>query len=379
MANELTVSYPVASSSVYAIIRRQSDAYVWNGSGFVSWDDDDIATYDIPLTDLGGDLYGADFPTAIGVGQYLTFFYLQAGGSPSITDVLLTRKWQTWTGASLEDPGEIALSSYALCSLAEAKRYMHITSTDHDSLITELINAISAKIESIAGRKFKARDLVEWTRVYDGVVIVRNWPIISVSRVARSGGSAAITASYSGDDIRASISVTDSSVKLLSIASGGTATTSTLSYSVYGTTSTLAAAIAGVTGWSATANYDVPSSTLLPTSGCEVKGSDSTSTAYLYYASDAITWDDVTYETGVIRIPLSSGLICVEYRGGFETIPYDLNMLCRELVSAAFSASRKDLSVTSESLGDYAYTLASSVDMTARQEEPIRKWSEITV
>lgn len=91
---------------VYAIIRRGSDNYVWNGSTFVTWNDSNYSTYAVLLTDQGGDLFAADFPSSIDISppDYIISYYEKAGGSYSTTlDLLLSSETQTWDGVSLED------------------------------------------------------------------------------------------------------------------------------------------------------------------------------------------------------------------------------------------------------------------------------------
>ncbi len=52
----------------------------------------------------------------------------------------------------------MALSVDALCSLARVKEYLQISSSDHDSFIEGLIEAVSARFMTYTGRKLTARD-----------------------------------------------------------------------------------------------------------------------------------------------------------------------------------------------------------------------------
>lgn len=104
MADELNVNFQGSAATLYAIIRRASDTYAWNGSAFEAWSDANVGTYDIPLTDKGGDFYSADFPSAIVSGDYSVFYYEQAGGSPATTDLLLDREDVYWDGATTSEP-----------------------------------------------------------------------------------------------------------------------------------------------------------------------------------------------------------------------------------------------------------------------------------
>lgn len=57
----------------------------------------------------------------------------------------------------------MAVSTYALCSLAYAKKILdiEILNTDHDTLIETLIDAVSGRIEELTGRNFVSRTHVE--------------------------------------------------------------------------------------------------------------------------------------------------------------------------------------------------------------------------
>jgi len=115
MANELRAYYN-GSATLYAIIRRQTDAYVWNGSAFEAWVNGNIATYDIPLTSQGGDLYSANFPSAITTsGVFYVDYYIQAGGSPATTDYRLPSGDSiNWTGSSVVTSGSSSTGTMTL-------------------------------------------------------------------------------------------------------------------------------------------------------------------------------------------------------------------------------------------------------------------------
>ncbi len=106
MSNELSIGY-TGSLPVYSVVRRKSDNLVYNGSSFVSWTNADIANYDIPLSDAGGDSYVADLPSVDAGDTYTVFYYEQASatpGTPSITDILLDIDEFYWNGSSTSSP-----------------------------------------------------------------------------------------------------------------------------------------------------------------------------------------------------------------------------------------------------------------------------------
>lgn len=111
MANELKASYN-GSANLYAIVRRQSDGYVWNGTAFEAWADGSIGNYDIPLTASGGDLYMADFPTAIiTAAYYYVDYYIRAGGSPATSDLRIDGERINWNGSSESEGDPPAFSA----------------------------------------------------------------------------------------------------------------------------------------------------------------------------------------------------------------------------------------------------------------------------
>jgi hypothetical protein len=373
MANELTLSYQ-GGGTLYAIIRRQSDGYAWNGTAFEVWSDANVATYDVSLTSLGGDLYAADFPSAIAAGDYRIYFYEQAGASPAITDLILRSIARHWDGAALASESDITLSSYALTTLESAKRYLRITDTSDDTLLTELINQVSAEIERICGIQFKARDRRERLNgTYQRCLVLKQSPVISINRLSWGYGPA-LTVGYSGSAISASVAVSDTALKIVSTASSGTVTTNTLLFTDYPTASLLVAAINAVSGWAATLTIDVPSADLNPLGGSDAKSRS----VILTYPDRADITYHVDYQAGLIElvgwqfpfpltgrtpsgyggVPVFPGghqYILVEYRAGYESIPDDVMRICNRMVQDAFYEGLTQRSIVAATLGPFSW------------------------
>ncbi len=113
MSNELSLTY-TGSDTVYAIIRRTSDSKVWStvASDWATWSDGSIANYDIPLTSRSGDLYSADFPTAIQTGlEYRIMYYEQSGATPSTSDLSLYFEEGIWNGSIISNSFTAASST----------------------------------------------------------------------------------------------------------------------------------------------------------------------------------------------------------------------------------------------------------------------------
>ena len=85
MANDINVMYN-GSETIYAIIRRVSNGKVWNGTALETWADANIATYDVALSSLGGNLWGANIPASLANTVLKVLFFEQAGASPAIDD-----------------------------------------------------------------------------------------------------------------------------------------------------------------------------------------------------------------------------------------------------------------------------------------------------
>jgi hypothetical protein len=104
MADEMVLAFD-SGNTVYGIIRRRTDQYVYNGTTFAVWNNSNITTYDVAMTDRGGDYYTSDFPVGIGAGTYDIVYYQQVGVDPTITDEII--------GSQVLDRGVVAATGTA--------------------------------------------------------------------------------------------------------------------------------------------------------------------------------------------------------------------------------------------------------------------------
>lgn len=97
MLNQIQISYPEISNTLYVIVRDISGK-VWNTIDkiFEVWDDSNIEDYDIVCTYKGGNLYSVDFPVAITRGYYTIQIVIQAGGTSSTSDLPLDGALGYW-------------------------------------------------------------------------------------------------------------------------------------------------------------------------------------------------------------------------------------------------------------------------------------------
>lgn len=404
MSSELELSYPTAAATIYCVIRRRSDMKVWNTttSAWATWADGSIADYDTALANQGGDIFTGDMPTAAAflTGNLTLTYYVQAGGTPAITDTIAGFQRVTWNGAIVTGSSSVTISAYALTTLASAKRYLNISASTYDTILTEMINAVSNMIETVAGRKFLARNYKEF---YSGNSNARlrltNAPVIYVNRLA-VGSINALTARYSGSAIRATAQVYDSGtnvqtrgIRLQSLSAAGTTTSTLIDFATYPTASTVATAISAVSGWTATLLADCAADELHPLAGVNAKSQ----AVFFTYPDQDIDSNFINRETGLIgyatnqlgrvwgdnelnqRFERGWQNILVDYRGGFETIPDDLAMLTNELVATMWRGSTRDGNLKSENLGDYSYTLADVPALSEAQNERAMRWSTIAI
>ena len=103
-SGEIYQSY-LSTATLYALITRPSDKYIWDAGDEAfeavgTWNDTRIGQCDIPMT-AAGDMHYVDFPAAITTaGVYLVQIRLQAGASPDTDDIILSQGFMEWDGAA---------------------------------------------------------------------------------------------------------------------------------------------------------------------------------------------------------------------------------------------------------------------------------------
>jgi len=375
MAGELYITNPGDASNFYVVIRRLSDDKVWDvtNTTFATWADGGIDDYDVALVSKGGDLYKGDFPTGITAGtRVLVQHYKRAGATPAITDSLFLTIDVTWNGATLASGSSIALDARALTTLASIKRALAITGTTYDTLLTELINQVSARIERLTGRHFAAAEYNEWVCT-DGEhqFTIRNWPIVRVNRV-RYCTDTAIRASYTGSDIEAVVSVYydddggSGTARLLTVAADGTETSNTFAFSTYKTLSTLATAMNAISGWTVSlyASRDGQSLSLWPSGGIDAKNT----TGELYAVTEFDRVTKVDHRRGMVSVAGTSMNLLVSYRGGYEVIPDDVARVANEMTASSYHEISVNPMLASESIPDYSYSLANKTEIASNHQ-----------
>jgi hypothetical protein len=256
----------------------------------------------------------------------------------------------------------MAVNTYSLITLAQAKCYLGISDEDYDSVLTALIDRATGFMERYCGRKFKTRT---YTReVYYGTgfprILLNNYPVTSVGRVS-SGRTNAFYIKNTTATNNASIEITATALKYT--ADG---TTVSLTLASYATINLLISALNLVAGWSAT---------LITTAAGTRKATDLLPRPAMYCMSPNVCYGEIPNSelSDYSIIDPGEDVNCgalessygwtkgeeyfVDYTAGYATIPYALEEACLLLVAYRYRQKDQDTSLKSESLGDYSYSL----------------------
>jgi hypothetical protein len=125
-----------------------------------------------------------------------------------------------------------------------------VTTSDEDATIAALITAVSRAIENYCWRTFA---VTIYDELYPGSdrreLVLRNYPLVSVERVAYGPMPVLRVTNTSSSNQRATVKVTSVGLELISVASG-VATTNDILFSAQPTLTALAAAITALgNGW----------------------------------------------------------------------------------------------------------------------------------
>ncbi len=275
-----------------------------------------------------------------------------------------------------------------LTTTTSLKLFMGINNTSNDTALAQIISGVSRRMEVDCARTFGATNWIEYQTTGRGQsrAQVRNKPILSMSSV-RWGYQTAIQVQVTSNNNSpwAAIQVMQNPLTsaktctLTSMSTGGSVTTTSFNLSdtsgSYNLCSQLVTGINAVSGFQATllGGIDVPTRWLYPWT--------TTLRSYNTYWVQALGYPfidlfgyvvDPIYGTfgfqplssmdyffgpgSEVAFPTMYQGLCVEYRGGFETIPDDLILLANELCKDAYLSAKRDSTLLSESLADYSYS-----------------------
>jgi len=262
-------------------------------------------------------------------------------------------------------------SDKAIVTLMDARTYLRKSATDtaDDQLIDLLVASASEAIAKQLGvASVVSNTYREFQDGNGGMCLwTRNYPVTSVdfASTARDG---ALTIIYSGGDASfATVEVTASQLKLRKRVSG-VVTASTFNLADYATLTALKTAVEAVSGWAITIGTGFEN--FAPASLVPVPAKDATG-------------DNVTLEVpdeGEVEVELDGDFgklynpygwprgrnnVCIEYTAGWARadVPQPIRLACLELVKLTFDRAKKDMSLKSETIGEYSYDNAPKVDL----------------
>jgi hypothetical protein len=257
----------------------------------------------------------------------------------------------------------MALDTYAIITLADLKATLGITVSTFDTQLEQAINVATHNIEQFIGHYVVERRVIEWTTSGGtGHVVVKHPPVGHVHYIG-SGRMSAMTVDRTvATDIVNSVTLTDGKLTLTRVQADGTETISGLLFTTYKTSSALVTQINNTTGFSATLGRNCKAQYLHRFAGRDLTNASLTMT----YADNGQLDTRVDNERGIIYLvaseeggswPYGDLSLVIDYDGGWATVPYAIEAACRSLAAGVYYSRQRDTTLSSESLGDYSYTL----------------------
>tara|TARA_R100001594_G_scaffold150505_2_gene212037 strand:- start:13000 stop:13875 length:876 start_codon:yes stop_codon:yes gene_type:complete len=275
----------------------------------------------------------------------------------------------------------MATSATSITSLQAVKRYLRLTTSDDDRLLTELLDAATDRIEKFCQRVFVTQDYKQFISGSGmGSLSLPNYPVTSIRRLGWDRKNAFTVSATTEADLRATVEVQDDQLVLKRWTLAGVGTETSITFSAKPTVGDLVAQINLTTGWSATSNENVLTDELLRQGGQDAK----TNSAQIYYLKSSDADYRVDEDTGRVDLlsaqfesqwypfdpnamifPRGSNNIFVDYTAGYtqETVPMALQEIAWELVASAYHGGKHDPTVASESLDGYSYSTRSSMEL----------------
>jgi hypothetical protein len=241
------------------------------------------------------------------------------------------------------------------------------TTATEDRILDAMIAAASGFIEKYCRRTFTARQHDE---LYDGdgqaELVLKQFPVLSVERVAYGPETVLEIENASSSNQRATVTVTDTGLTLIRVASGTTTTDTSVTFASYATLTALKTAVNALgNGWTATVPDDAygnwPSADLRPQGAC--RAIDQTANLQLH-----------TRELGEYDLDAARGILTrrdgsawcgganywrVIYTAGFATVPEAVQEACAEMAVALFWQTSRDPGLAQEQVtGKFSRTPA---------------------
>jgi hypothetical protein len=235
------------------------------------------------------------------------------------------------------------------------------TFTDAESrLIDELAKAVSSAVKKYCGRDFVATDYDE---LYSGTgtryLYLRNYPTLSVSRVATGLTTVLRITNTSASNQRATVAVTSTGLELVRVASGTETSDTSLTFDSYATLGSLAAAVTALgNGWGAT----VPDSAFSTWASSDLRALQGALNARnvvaeLRFHAEDLAGYEVDADRGWLVYGGGAPTVWGDYRGvwapglhnyrvvysaGYAVVPEDVQAACAAWVAVLFYQAKRD-------------------------------------
>lgn len=275
----------------------------------------------------------------------------------------------------------MATSSTSITSLQALKRYLRLTTSDDDRMLTELLDAATNRIEEFCQRTFVSATYKQFiSGSGSGTLSLPNFPVTAIRRLGWERKNAISIDASTATDLRATVEVQNDKIVLKRWDSVGAETETSIAFADYLTTALMATQITTITGWTATADATILCDELLRQGGQDALSS-SAQTYYLKPTDADYRVDEDSgridlisaqseaqwfpFDPNAISFPRGSHNIFVDYTAGYaqESVPMALQEIAFELVSSSYHGGKHDPTVASESLDGYSYSTRNSMEL----------------
>lgn len=238
-------------------------------------------------------------------------------------------------------------------------------SSAEDTTIAALVTAISKAVKRYCRREFDSQSFDElYSGNGDFRLLLNQYPIISVSRVASGLKTVLTIRNTSGSNQRATVAVTSSGLTLVRVASGTASTDTSVTWAGNATVQAVANAVNALgNGWSAT----IPDSTYALWASSDLRAiqgaldAKNVDASLRLFAEDiddyevdsthgwllrghrGIAWEDDIVEYAGWDCGIDN--FRVAYTAGYSTVPEDVQEACAQWVAALFWQTKENPAV----------------------------------
>lgn len=260
----------------------------------------------------------------------------------------------------------MAVSSTSHVDLPDTKSFLGVTGASFDAILEKCIDRASAWVDRHCGRTFKATRYYEFRDGGNDRLALTNPPVQAVYFCSTTRESVMSVGSTDPTDILAAVSVMNGEMQLTRRTSSGTETRTALSLDNYDSISELATAASAISGFTASVIENTPSRYLTRLAGRDVRNGPALLEGFTDFYADF----GLDEESGIVygKTFDKARSVLIDYRGGYETIPADVEQATLTIVGKFFRDRTRDQSLQSESLGGYSYSLRSG-DETSMEIE----------